>query len=784
MNISFLKKCIDDCKIVIPNEAHAVEKTAAEELCNYIEKTLSVKLAVITEDEAEGKCIYVGHTEYAKKNNILGKSKENWIIKSINGNLVLTGGEKRGDRGIIYAAYHFIEDVLGVRFWNAYEEDIPSLDELSLEADFFCEGTPRFPYRKFFMNRPLGEDGIKTYSYLPKNRINVISPLDDDITEGAYHPDVRKYGDVIHMGRPHHCHVMGKLFPRDEVFGKHPEWFAWNKARGERVKDGHRCFSNEEFFNELLRKLLKTIEEDVTLAEKEGVEFPYYYSISPDDLPGLDAFCQCPECEKIINEAGYGGYVLRFVNRVAREVAKVYPFAKIENLAYFTFSEPPKDGTLPEKNVVVRLANIYVDILRDINSVSNKRYLRLLEGWSALCKKSGAELHIWDYMFNMRMNYPLPLFYRLKDTVKAFEKYGVTGVAVEIEEHYSDMWDLNKYMLSHLVENPDLDISVMLVDFTERYYGAAGKFVREYCELLKAASEKYIPHVYCCLEDSPFNYIDAKCATKAYELLEKAEAAVSDVSLYRERVAWLFKPLCATILMKYNDLKAQAERGGMSFGFDCEELRKRVISALSRYGKHPINKLYTWNVPNETAYFNSLPKEKETLPVPEILKGERKEDIYQFSFKNLYGFLTVKDELSASGEVVKLTPDIGTLYGWGLETVPTSKFAAEKSGVKMSLMQNEKTVSGLSLYREDFNNDGYTLYKIGSVENINTTPDTALVIFVLGAVSLNLTALSVTFPMDKCDVYLALRAKGEVYGGNPSDENAICFDRMIIVRKQ
>ncbi len=780
----FLKKDVNDCKIVIPENAHVVEKTAAEELRNYIEKSLSVKLSVVTESEAAGKCIYVGHTECAKKNNVLGKSKENWIIKMVDGNLILTGGVECGDRGIIYAAYHFIEDVLGVRFWNQYEEDVPSLDALSLESDFLSEGTPRFPYRKFFMNRPLGEDGIKTYSYLPKNRINVISPLDDDIPEGAYHPDVRKYGDVIHMGRPHHCHVMGKLFPRDEVFEKHPEWFAWNKARGERVKDGHRCFTNEEFFNELLGKLLKTIAEDVALSEKEGVEFPYYYSISPDDLPGVDAFCQCPECEKIINEAGYGGYVLRFINRIAREVGKVYPFAKIENLAYFTFSEPPKDGTLPEKNVVVRLANIYVDILRDINSVSNKRYLRLLKSWSALCEKSGAELHIWDYMFNMRMNYPLPLFYRLKDTIKAFEKYGVSGVAVEIEEHYSDMWDLNKYMLAHLIEKPDLDVGVMLEDFTERYYGAAGKFVREYCELLKAASEKYIPHVYCCLEDSPFNYIDAKTALRAYKLLEKAEEAVGEASPYSERISWLRKPLCATILMKYNDLKEQAEHDGVAFSFGCEKLREQIISALTWYSEHPINKLYTWNIPNEIAFFNTLPKEKETLSVPEILKNEREEDIYQFPLKNLYGFLTVKDELSESGEVVKLTPDVAELYGWGLETIPTSKYADVKSGVKISLMQNEQTVSELSLYKEDFNNDGYTLYKIGSVEKIKATPDTALVLYVLGAVSLNLTALSVTFPMDACDVYLALRAKGEAYGGSSSDENAIYFDRMIVVRKK
>ena len=127
----FLKKGVADCKIVIPEKAHIVEKTAAEELKNYIEKALKTSLSIVSESDAFGKCIYVGHTEYAKDNNILGKSKENWIMKIVDGSLVLTGGTKTGDRGIIYSVYHFLEEVVGVRWWNPYEEDVLVLDSLS-----------------------------------------------------------------------------------------------------------------------------------------------------------------------------------------------------------------------------------------------------------------------------------------------------------------------------------------------------------------------------------------------------------------------------------------------------------------------------------------------------------------------------------------------------------------------------------------------------------------------------------------------------------------------------
>ena len=76
----FLKRGVGDCKIVIPENAHIVEISASEELVNYIEKALDTRLSVVSEKAASGKCIYVGHTEYAKSNGILGKSKENWII--------------------------------------------------------------------------------------------------------------------------------------------------------------------------------------------------------------------------------------------------------------------------------------------------------------------------------------------------------------------------------------------------------------------------------------------------------------------------------------------------------------------------------------------------------------------------------------------------------------------------------------------------------------------------------------------------------------------------------
>ena len=82
------------------------------------------------------------------------------------------------------------------------------------------------------------------------------------------------------------------------------------------------------FFKALFDKVVAYIEEDIELSKSEGVEIPCFYSLSIDDI-NADFFCQCPECAKIRKESGDTGYALRFVNRVAHEIKKIYPFVKI-----------------------------------------------------------------------------------------------------------------------------------------------------------------------------------------------------------------------------------------------------------------------------------------------------------------------------------------------------------------------------------------------------------------------------------------------------------------------
>ncbi|MBQ5777194.1 MAG: DUF4838 domain-containing protein, partial [Oscillospiraceae bacterium] len=506
-------------------------------------------------------------------------------------------------------------------------------------------------------------------------------------------------------------------------------------------------------------------------------------------------FCECDECAKTIKESGYSGYLIKFVNELSRRVLEKYPFVKLEYLAYMHFAEPPKDDTLPDKNVITRLAHLSADLQHGVHERTNKLYLRLLREWSEITKKAGSDLYIWDYMYNIRTNYPAPLFYRLKDTVKAFNDYGVSGVFVETQNGFADMWDINNYLLSHLLEDPDLDEEVLIDDFMNRYYGKAGKYVREYTELLKKTSEKYMLKLYCVREDSPFNYIDYNAAIRGSELLEKAAEAVQGEVPFTARVNWLRKPMDAAILLKYFDLKRMAETNGVKFDFDRAVVKERVIAALKEQATLPANKTRVGSLQTEIDFFDSFALEaEEKFELPEALESEDEKNVYQFHMKNMVKFIqpyiqkafgqSVEEDAEAcGGRALKLCIDTATGYSLPYTLCPTSKDAETKKAIRLTLKKNDDIVVDTRLYKEDLIPDSYSLYKVGSVSGIAELNDVRVGFLGEGDISINLGGIAVNFPMNECEVYFSMKFTGEIYGGCAKDENAVYIDRMIVVRK-
>ena len=782
MGITIAKNKETEYTIVLPKDFSVVEMSAAEELKSYLKKSLDTEFDICTEDKMVSDAIYIGHTNYAKNAGICGNSKENWLIRTHGGNLVITGGLTNNDRGILYGAYHFIEDVLGVRWWVRYDEDVPELSELIVDDELSMDGTPHFSYRKI-----LSHCGVPDFFFEARNRGNVVM-IDDALPDDFRSEHLRALGGALHMGRPNHVHSLELYYPPEEYFEKHPDWFAWNEAKEQRIDYGNYCLTNEEYIKAIEDKLLGFVREDQKLYD-EGLEPPVFYSVSFPD--GGGGFCQCKKCKEIIEKSGPSGYAIKFVNHLARAVAREYPNVKLETLAYASYLNPPLDDTLPEKNLIIRLAQVYVDLIHGVHEKGNAWYLKLIKAWSDICKKAGTDFYIWEYMFQLFFDIPAPITRRLGDTFRTFADNGVKGVFVENENCCADFWELQLYMLNHLNENPYADEDALINDFMTRYYGDASTYVMEYYnELCRAATENHYS-VYCIVESAHANYLDVPVFTRGMEILGKAVEAVKGTK-YESRVEYLRTVLGASLVLKYHDLKRRAEELGIEFNFKREEVRDMVIAgyktkdALPKPRKTRRYEIYA-------KYFESLPMEEETASLPKELGDVNSEDVYQFFFKNStrhltlpgnYGFTVAEDKDAALGKTAKFCKeDADSLIEFGAIAL-TSKDVPGAKGVSINIVQDTNTICGVELFREDIVPDEYHLYKIGSVSNISKCADTRVDIFGDNFDWLSLSGISVLFPMDECEVYLSIKFTGEMYGGIPGEQEAVYLDRAIVVRRK
>ena len=789
MNILLVTNKIADFKIAVADNAKKVEQTVSEELQQYIEKATGARAEIVKESKADGRTIYVGHTEYAKNKAIIASSKENWIIKAVDGNIVLTGGINRTDRGVAYAVYHFLEDYLGVHWWSFAEEFIPEMTDFSVPDNIDDNKTSDIMFRKII--------DIFTHSDFvaqARNRMNIIG--DDGVPDGAFSEDVKARGGVPYMGPPHQCHTMPMYFPADEYFDEHPDWWAYNEVYDTRIKFGQMCLCNEEFYQAMLKKLLDNIETENRKCKETGTEKPYFYSITFADAQYL---CECPKCKEIIQKAGRSGYSLQFVNRLARDVAKYHSDVMLETLAYSKYIEPPLDDTIPEGNVIIRYADIRQDMLHDLNYKTNEGSLRRIKAWSELCKKNGSPFYIWDYLLHLFPCGPMPQVFRIISNMKIAYEVGARGFFIENENyHCRDFWALDQWVLHRLMEDPTLDGDTLIDTFIRDYYGKAGKFVKEYLMLAHRIAEE---SSFVIMLDEPitnWGFANEEFVQKGLEILLKALASAEGDKTLERRIKVLLSGVYITIATRYYDFERSnpacltIDRDAAFDAaidcinayyeiFGCDIEGKEINSYLPKKNRQYIDAL------------NSLKEStKRDYPLPEELAGIDKKNIVDVYGKDIVRFFEegrgnsiVEDEDAVLDKVLKLSLNEMT-EGYRARYVVTEEDALNPKPlsffVREKHMIEDVYVNKTDVYKKDISTDGYKLYKLGGIRGITPTSNLMFYIIHNRDLAVNISEICRFMPFEECDIYVSMKATGEHYGGKAEDEDALYFERVIVVK--
>ncbi len=795
MDILLVKNRTSCFKIAVPDNASMVEKTVSEELSEYMKKASGAEAEIISESKACGTTVYIGHTNYAEEKGIKGSSKENWIIAAVDGNIVLTGGLSAEDRGVAYSVYHFLEDFLDVHWWNTFEEYVPEISDFKVDGNTYINKTPAVPYRKI-----IEIFSHKDFVCQARNRMNIIG--DDDIEEDGFREDVKLRGGAIYMGPPHHVHSLPKYFPVDEYFDEHPEWWAFNEALNKRINFGQLCLSNEEFYQTMLSKLLDNIEKENKRCEEAGREKPYFYSVSFADEQYM---CECLKCKEIIKKAGRSGYALKFVNRLARDVAKIYPDVFLETLAYARYIEPPLDGTAPEANVIIRYADMYQDCLHDLNYPTNLEPFSRMERikkWYNLCKKNNSPLFIWDYVLNFFPHCPMPQVFRIINNVKKTYQMGITGYLVENEmSHPRDFWALDQWVLNRIIEDPDLDEETLINTFITKYYGAAGSFIKEYLYLAHQAAEETGFILICDEPTGNWSYVTLELAEKGMELLDKALEKVRGDKILENRVQMVRGGMLKTIAVRYFEFKKIKEASGEEFKFDRRKVVQEIVSGLNEFrntyayfsdGSVAHQGLISGADRDIKVFSNLAEKTDEKFPLPEELKDVACENITDVYAKDVIRFIygekgvsITEDRDALVDKVLKLSYDemnVGhkTLYRVTQADDPTPQpisFYIKRKNVFETVFEYK-----IDMYKKDLVADKYHLYKIEGVKGVSPESNLGLYIVRQRDLAINLSEICRTMPFKECDIYISAKFTGEFYNGKKGDENALYIERIIVVK--
>lgn len=579
-----MKHTINLCKmqILLPENPTEVEISAADELQTHLEKMCGVKMPVAKENDVAGNvhCVYVGASAYAARHQVEypdNRFGEGWAIKAVDGDLILCGGKVRG---ALYAVYHLLEDVFGVRWWTLWDEYIPAMFEAVVPADYSASGVPAMEYRDVFA-WPVDTDS----RFAVRNRLN-----------GWALPIPKTLGGMETFGHPAHVHTFDRYFPeygsdqgnvkepfanalnpeRESYFETHPEWYAIS-PRGKRIPK-ILCMSDEGLQQAFLTKLLKSIEFSYAEADAAGEPRPRYFDLSPADMRGE---CHCARCVESIRKHGSSGHQLRFVNKMAEEVKKVYPEAVIETISYWHYLVPPLDDTKPSEDVLLRYCNNKMDILHDIHHPNNRQYLEGLKKWISLCGKGN--LYLWDYGVLYNPNGIVPSMYKLGTNFRTFADLGVNGYFLEMEHCITtDLWDIKVWMSSKLMEDPTLDQDELMDTFLNGYYGAAAPYIRRYMDATHALTEQFgACYDYCAASITHADGFDVEDILFYNSCFEDALAEVGNDPALLRRVRHARLGLDTVIVENYGKWLAQATKKQLQLPFDKMRVGRRIYHTLA-----------------------------------------------------------------------------------------------------------------------------------------------------------------------------------------------------------
>ena len=469
--------------IIIPSAADVCIVYAAEKLKEYIFKISGVFLN-ITEELIEGNFFSLGKTsaisdgEYA--DFTASVKGDGYGIFARGGNVYLTA---KTSRGLMYAAYGYVEKYLGARFLTAEAEYIPSCGIVLPDKDFISN--PDFAMRTYLVGDTFQEHA--DFDHIA--RTGVVDLFTD--------VDSRHGGQRKVYGR--NCNHNFHFYCPFEVYGnEHPEFyrFFYVNATITPTIDITNGITDDGKLDETLDVSVAKIVINEMKKDLETYPDAEVFCFTQEDGPYYFDNEKNRELEKKYKRSGI---LIRFCNVIVRELNKflkesgssrtiklmtfAYDYAKDAPVRKENGVFVPIDETVKaDENLIIQMAlfrNGYYGYFSD------KQYPHIKDAfdkWFCVAK----DFWFWGYDANFhRYLAYYDSIENISDDVRGFKQKGITYLCINGSYETRRIWqsNLRAYIFRKCMWDTSLDCNELADEYLNLYYKDGANAVKSVMNL-------------------------------------------------------------------------------------------------------------------------------------------------------------------------------------------------------------------------------------------------------------------------------------------------------------
>ena len=463
--------------IVLPQEAHLLEKQAARELADHLEKIVGVRPDTLTGPQAAVPAaqvpIRLGELTDARRAALLerGSMPGSFALVTADDGISVGG---LGPHGTLYGTYELLEQ-LGVRWYMPGDLGtvLPSADRLALPVREILQ-TPSFSMRGV---------GGRARRWAERMRFGGVGPpsrLD---------------------------------FPAPAPFDEHPEYYAL--VNGER-QSRQLCVSNP-----------KVLELETQVIRDHFAEHPEA-TWAPVSNHGGD-HCQCEGCRALdppgkvdapfVDGINVNDRYVWFCNRILEAIADELPEKRlVMTICTPNFFPPVKVQGHPRLDILA-WANGFCR-LHGVNNPACPERIRVLgyiRGWIKMLRGDYYERGNWGNIAGPGLL--LPAVHRYRRDMPDYHAAGVKGFRSADYSHWISQVP-SSYVGARLVWNHEADVEAILAEFYELFYGPASVPMRDYHELLERTMRDANHHTGTAIDFPSIYSTSVRAAARGH--LEKA----------------------------------------------------------------------------------------------------------------------------------------------------------------------------------------------------------------------------------------------------------------------